>query len=139
MKKTILAMFAAAALLFGMTGCENDDNPTSAMEQSLVGLWWDEFEYSDVTEYGDPFTSVLVAVQVDADHTGCIYLGVFDGTDEEPLEIYGGPEDAGFTWQLLDNGNVLVKDSSTGESAVMARTRGDTCDRHTEGGIHKGG
>jgi hypothetical protein len=126
MKKTILAMFAAAALLLGMTGCENDDNPTSAMEQSLVGMWWDQFEYSDVTEYGDPFTSVLVAVQVDADHTGCIYLGVFDGTDEEPLEIYGGPEDAGFTWQLLDNGNVLVKDSSTGESAVLARTRGDS-------------
>ena len=119
-------MMAAAMLLLGLTACSNDDNPsTSVKEQSLVGLWWDEFDYSDVTEYGDPFNKVLIAVNVDADHTGWIAVGVFDGNDEEPVEIYGGPDEAAFQWQMLDGDRVLLTDPTTGESAVLARTRGD--------------
>ena len=56
MKQKFFAMIAAAVLLVGMTACSNEDNSnsasidTSVQEQSLVGLWWDEFEYADVTE-----------------------------------------------------------------------------------------
>ena len=126
MKQKLFAMMAAAMLLLGLTACSNDDNPsTSVKEQSLVGLWWDEFEYADVTEDGVPFSSVLLAVQVDADHTGCIYLGLFNATSDIPLAVYGGPKDAGFKWQLLDGDRVLLTDPTTGESAVLARTRGE--------------
>ena len=75
MKKILFAMMAAV-LLVGMTSCSKDDNPSTvdidALEKCLVGLWWDEFEYADVTETGVPFSRVLLAVQVDANHTGCI-------------------------------------------------------------------
>ena len=129
MKQKLFAVFAAAMLLMGTTGCTKVDNPTSidieAQEQSLVGLWWDEYEYAGVTEAGVPFSRVLLAVKADADHTGCIYLGVFDATSNDPLAVYGGPEDAGFTWHLLANGNVLLGDPVTGETYEMARTRGD--------------
>ena len=69
MKQKFFAMIAAAALLLGMTGCTGVDNPSStlndekALEQSLVGLWWDEFEYADVTEAGVPFSRVVLAVK----------------------------------------------------------------------------
>ena len=100
MKQKFLAMFAAAVVLLGLTGCTAVDNPstpdTSILEQSLIGLWWDEFEYADVTETGEPYSRVLLAVQVNADHTGCIYLAAFDDKSDEPLAVYGGPEDAGF-------------------------------------------
>ncbi len=130
MKQKIFAMLAAALLLMGATGCTSkEDNPSSTgmkvMEQELVGLWWDEFEYADVTETGVPFSRVLLAVQADADHTGCIYLGVFDDTSDEPLEVYGGPVDAGFTWRLLADGRLLLGDPVTGESYALARTRGE--------------
>ena len=129
MKKIFFAMFAAAVLLLGMTGCSKVDNPSpidiNVLEQSLVGLWWDEYEYADVTETGVPFSRVLLAVVANADHTGCIYLGVFNDTSDEPLAIYGGPKDAGFTWHLLANGNILLGDPVTGETYEMARTRGD--------------
>ena len=129
MKQKLFAVFAAAVLLMGMTGCSNEDNTSpidnEAQEQSLVGLWWDEFEYADVTEAGVPFSRVLLAVKANANHTGCIYLGVFDATSNDPLAVYGGPEDAGFTWRLLPNGNVLLGDPVTGETYEMARTRGD--------------
>ena len=130
----IIAMFAAAALLLGMTGCTKSDNPVndnpspielSAMEQELVGLWWDEYEYADMTEDSIPFTRVLLAVEANADHTGCLYLGVFDDTSDEPLVIYGGPADAGFTWKLLSDGRILLGDPVTGETYALARTRGD--------------
>ena len=130
----LLAMFAAAVLLLGMTGCTKSDNPisdnpsavdVSALEQELVGLWWDEYEYADVTEAGAPFTRVLLAVLAEAGHTGCIYRGVFDDTSDEPLAVYGGPEEAGFTWRLLADGTVLLSDPVTGETYAMARTRGD--------------
>lgn len=119
-------MIAAASLLMGMTGCTNVDNPstndTSVLEQSLIGLWWDEFEYADVTEAGVPFSRVLLAVKADADHTGCIYLGVFDDTSDEPLAIYGGPEDAGFKWRLLPDGRIQLSDPVTGESYALTRS-----------------
>ena len=134
MKKLLFAMMAAV-LLVGMTGCSKDDNPTTvdidALEQELVGLWWDEFEYADVTETGVPFSRVLLAVDVEADHTGCLYLGVFNDTSDEPLAVYGGPKDAAFTWRLLDDGRIQLGDPVTGETYALARsvtralTRGD--------------
>ena len=128
MKQKFFAMIAAAVLLLGMAGCSKEDNPSSkdmsVLEQSLIGLWWDEYQYEDVTEAGVPFSRVLLAVDVNARHTGCIYLGVYDDTSEEPLAVYGGPDDAGFTWQLLDNGNILLGDPVTGETYELARTRG---------------
>ena len=128
MKQEFFAMFAAAVLLLGMTGCSKDDNSSSidinAMEKDLIGMWVDEFEYSDVTESGVPFDRVLLAIQANADHTGCIYLGVFDDTHKEPLEVYGGSEDAGFRWQLLKDGNVQLSDPKSGERTVL--TRGDS-------------
>ena len=122
MKQIFLAMFAAAVL----TGCSSVDNPPSnnviVQEQDLIGLWWDEFEYAGETETGMPFSRVLLAVKADADHTGCIYLGVFDSTSDDPLAIYGGPEDAGFKWRLLDDGRVLLSDPVTGESYALTRS-----------------
>ena len=126
MKKNIFAIFAAAALLLGMTSCSKSDDPDpidiSAMEKELVGLWWDEFEYADVTEDGVPFDRVLLAVLVNADHTGSIYLGVFEDTNDEPLAIYGGPEEAGFTWKLLEDGRIVLGDPETGETYALAPT-----------------
>ena len=139
MKKILFAIMAAATLLVGMTSCSKDDNPSSeditVKEQDLIGLWWDEYEYADVTETGVPFSRVLLAVQVDADHTGCIYLGVFNDIEENPLAIYGGPQDAGFTWQLLADGRVQLGDPVTGEQYVLARavTRGDDGTSYGEG------
>ena len=95
MKQIIFAIFAAALLLVGMTGCSKVDNPstddTKALEQSLVGLWWDAYEYADVTEAGVPYTHVLMAVLVNADHTGCLYMGAFNDDSDEPVAVYGGP------------------------------------------------
>ena len=130
MKQKLLAIMAAAMLMLGMTACTNEDNPSTAdidaLERELVGVWWDEYEYADVTETGVPFSRVLLAVIADADHTGCIYLGVFNDTSDEPLAIYGGPEDAGFTWQLLADGTLLLGDPVTGETYALSRmTRGD--------------
>ena len=129
MKLKFFAMIAAAVLLLGMTGCSKEDNPSSkdmsVLEQSLIGLWWDEYQYEDVTEAGVPFSRVLLAVKADADHTGCIYLGVFDNASDKPLAVYGGPEDAGFKWRLLEDGRILLSDPVTGESYALARTRAD--------------
>lgn len=125
MKQRIFAIFAVTALLLGMTGCSDSDDPVvdvSGLEEELVGLWWDEFEHSDVTENGKPFSNVLMAVEVNEDHTGSIYLGVFDGESEEPLEVYGGPDEAGFTWKLLPNGRILLGDPETGETVELARS-----------------
>lgn len=125
MKKILFAMMAVV-LLIGMTSCSKDDNHApvdiNALEKELVGLWWDEYEYADVTEIGVPFTRVLLAVQADADHTGCIYLGVFNDKSDEPLAVYGGPKDAGFTWQLLVDGRIVLGDPVTGETYTLART-----------------
>ena len=127
--KKLFAMMAAVALLVGVSCCAVDDNPAkivlSPEEQKLVGLWWDEFEYSDITEDSIPFTRVLLAVDVEADRTGCLYLAVFDDESDEPLVIYGGPDDAGFNWALLPDGRVQISDPASGESiALSRRTRG---------------
>lgn len=118
-------MFATAVLLLCMTGCKSDDDSSTfdieAQEKSLVGVWWDEFNYSDVTEAGVPFSRVLLAVKANADHTGCIYLGVFDNKSNEPLAVYGGPQDAGFKWRLRTDGSILLSDPVTGESYALSR------------------
>lgn len=126
-KKSILSsliLFAAAVLLLGTTGCSKDDDPApidvSAAEKDLVGLWWDEFEYADVTEEGVPFSRALLVVEADEDHTGCIYLGVFNDTSDEPLAIYGGPKDAAFTWQVRTDGTIVLGDPETGETYPLA-------------------
>lgn len=125
----IFAIFAAALFIVGMTGCSKVDNPStddmSTLEQSLVGLWWDGYEYADVTEAGVPYSRVLMAVQVNADHTGCLYMGAFDDASDEPVAVYGGPEEAGFRWQLLADGRVLLSDPVTGESYVLDRPGAD--------------
>lgn len=134
MKTRLFIILAAVALLMGSTGCSKDDNSNtppidepvppvdiSALEKDLVGVWWDEFEYSDVTEYGIPFSRALLAVMVDEDHTGCIYLGVYNSDSYVPLAIYGGPEDAGFSWRLLEDGRVELCDPITGESYSLSR------------------
>ena len=126
MKQIFLAVFAAAVLLMGTTGCSNEDSPSpidiEALEQSLIGVWWDEYQYADVTESGIPFSRVLLAVIVNADHTGCIYLGVFNDTSDEPLAIYGGPEEASFNWHLLADGSILLSDPVTGETYALTRS-----------------
>jgi hypothetical protein len=38
-----------------------------------------------MTEAGVSFSHVLMAVNFEANHTGCIYLGVFDKTNGNPL------------------------------------------------------
>ena len=112
-----------------MTACSKDDKSSSTidkdvLEKSLVGLWWDEFEYADVTEKGEPFSRVLLAVDVAADHTGCIYLGVFDDVSDEAVAVYGGYEDTGFLWQLLDDGSLQLADPVTGETWALTRSDG---------------
>ena len=121
-----LAVLSVTTLLLGMTGCKKESSINiQELEQSLVGLWWDEFEYEDVTEDGVPFSRVLLAVRVDAGHTGCIYLGVFDDNSDKPLVVYGGPVDAGFTWKLLSDGSLVLSDPTSGESLLMTRADGE--------------
>ena len=125
-KFKFLAMLVAIALLLVVTGCKKESSINiQELEQSLVGLWWDEFEYEDVTEDGVPFSRVLLAVRADADHTGCIYLGVFDDNSDKPLVVYGGPVDAGFTWKLLSDGSLVLSDPTSGESLLMTRADGE--------------
>ena len=121
-----LAMLVAIALLLVVTGCKKESSINiQELEQSLVGLWWDEYEYKDVTEDGVPFSRVLLAVRADAGHTGCIYLGVFDDNSDKPLVVYGGPVDAGFTWKLLSDGSLVLSDPTSGESLLMTRADGE--------------
>ena len=128
MKQKFLAMFAAAVVLLGLTGCTAVDNPstpdTSILEQSLVGLWYESFDYEDVTENGKPFNRALIVVEANADHTGYVALAVFDDEFNEPLEIYGGPKDAPFTWQVTPEGRIILTDPNTGTSMMPSRTRG---------------
>ena len=122
MKLRFFLVFSVIILLLGMTGCKKEPSVNlKELEQSLVGLWWDEYEYSGTTEAGIPFSKVLLAIKADADHTGCIYLGVFDAAHSEPLEVYGGPVDAAFKWRLLEDGSVRLSDPASGESTVITR------------------
>ena len=129
MKQKFFAMCATVVFLFGMGACTNQtDTPVmpsqQEMEKSLIGLWYEEFEYEDVTEDGKPFNRALIAVEAKADHTGYVALAVFDDEFNEPLEIYGGPKDAPFTWQVTAEGHVILTDPNTGTSLTPARTRG---------------
>jgi len=119
-------MLSAIALLLGMTGCSKEPSVNvQELEKSLVGVWWDEYEYKDVTEDGIPFSRVLLAVKADADHTGCIYLGVFDNKSDRPLAVYGGLDDAGFTWELLSDGTLILDALPTTKSLTMTRADGE--------------
>ena len=120
MKKIIIALFAASALLWGLTGC-NKEVDIKELEQSLVGVWWDQYEYSDVTETGVAFDKVLLAVKADANHSGCIYLGAYDSKQGELVAVYGGPKDAGFKWELTHDGNIVLSDPASGASTVLTR------------------
>ncbi len=128
MKQTFFAFLAAALFLSGLSACtDKTDNPATTsqqeLEKSLIGLWYEEFDYADVTEDGKPFTHALIAVEAKADHTGYVALAVFDDVFNEPLEIYGGPKDAPFTWQVTADGHVVLTDPSTGESVMSASRR----------------
>lgn len=125
MKKLFVALFAAAMLLSGLTGCMREIDVKLA-EQCLVGIWWDEYDYSDVTETGVPFDKVLLAVEADADHSGCIYLGLFDSKSDELVAVYGGPEEAGFKWELTSKGNIVLSDPVSGESTVLTKADGSS-------------
>ena len=130
MKAKLFPILAAAVLLFGMSACTDKiDNSTlpsqQEMEKSLIGLWYEEFDYEDVTEDGKPFNHALIAVEAKADHTGYVALAVFDDVFNEPLEIYGGPKDAPFTWQVTAEGHIILTDPNTGTTYASARTRGD--------------
>ena len=126
MKKIITALFAASLLLSGLTGCnKNKEIDIQQLEQSLVGVWWDQYEYSDVTETGVAFDKVLLAVKADANHSGCIYLGAYDSKQGELVAVYGGPKDAGFKWELTHDGNIVLSDPASGASTVLTRADGD--------------
>ena len=120
MKRIIIALFAASALLLSLTGC-NKEVDIKELEQSLVGVWWDQYEYSDVTETGVAFDKVLLAVKADANHSGCIYLGAYDSKQGELVAVYGGPKDAGFKWELTHDGNIVLSDPASGASTVLTR------------------
>ncbi len=128
MKQKIFALIATAVLLIGMGACtDRTDNPVAIsqqeMEQRIIGLWSEEFNYEDVTENGKPFNRALVVVEAKADHTGYVALAVFDDVFNEPLEIYGGPKDAPFTWQVTAEGQIILTDPNTGESIKPAPRR----------------
>ena len=123
MKRIIIALFAASALLLSLTGC-NKEVDIKELEQSLVGVWWDQYEYSDVTETGVAFDKVLLAVKADANHSGCIYLGAYDSKQGELVAVYGGPKDAGFKWELTHDGNIVLSDPASGASTVLTRAGG---------------
>lgn len=111
-----------------LTACSSsDDTPSStsrqALEESLAGLWYEEFRYEDVTEEGKPFNRAIIAVEAKADHTGYVALAVFDNEFNEPLKIYGGPKDAPFTWQVTADGHVALTDPQTGQTVVTGTTR----------------
>ena len=124
MRRKIVSLLAVALLLLGVAGCKKTVN-IEQLEKELVGVWWDAYQYSDVTEDGVPFNYVLLAIIVDADHTGCIYLGVFDDAHSAPVTVYGGPGDAGFTWRLLKDGSVELSDPASGESTVLTKADGE--------------
>ena len=71
-KAKYLAMIAV--LLLSMSACTNGtDNPTvpsqQEMEKNLVGLWYETFDYEDVTESGKPFNRALIAVEASSETT----------------------------------------------------------------------
>ncbi len=127
MKQKIFTIIATSVLLLGIGACKDKNDDTALpsqqeMEESLTGLWYEEFNYEDVTENGKPFNRALIVVETKADHTGYIALAVFDNVFNEPLEIYGGPKDAPFKWQVTDKGHITLTDPDTGTTIMSSRT-----------------
>ena len=125
MKQIFYRMFAATMFLLCMVACtDRSDNPATPsqqdLEQSLVGVWCEEFDYKDVTEEGKAFNRALIVVEAKADHTGYVALAVFDDEFNEPLKVYGGPKDAPFRWQVTAEGDITLKDAMTDESLMSA-------------------
>ena len=129
MKRNSIHNLAAILFICGasiFTSCtSNYDTPATPsqqeIEKSVIGLWYEEFEYQDVTEDGKAFNRAMIAVETKADHTGYVALAVFDDVFNEPLEIYGGPKDAPFTWQVTAEGHIIL--TATNTRATMMSTR----------------
>ena len=132
----------AATLVCGVslfTACSsNDDNSTTSsqqeMEENLIGLWTEEFKYEDVTEAGKPFNRALIVVEAKADHTGYMALAVFDDEFNEPLEVYGGPKDAPFTWQVNADGKITLSATRGAENPNSMVNPGQVNMTCTQGG-----
>ena len=112
---------------WGMVACtdktDNVSRPSQQeMEKNLIGLWYEDFDYKDVTEKGKPFNRAMITLEVKADHTGYVALSVFDDEFNEPLEIYGGPADAPFTWQITADGHVILDAPQTDNVLRSAET-----------------
>lgn len=125
MKHGIFTITVCTVLL-ALTACtDKGDTGPQGLEKEVVGLWYEDFEYADVTEEGKPFTHALIAVEAKADHTGYVALAVFDDEFNEPLKIYGGPEEAAFMWRVTPKGEIVLSDALTGPDMVSARTRSE--------------
>ena len=126
-KKFLMVVALLWAVVF--TSCsDKDDNGTRSqqeMEESIIGLWQEEFEYKDVTEEGKPFNRALIVVETKADHTGYVALAVFDDEFNEPLEVYGGPKDAPFTWQVTAQGHITLSVPNAGPTMKSAHRSSD--------------
>ena len=131
MRHRFFSLFYVVVFLLGIVSCTDNSDDSSIpsreeMEKSLIGLWYEEFPYKDVTEEGKPFSRAMIAVDVKADHTGCIALLVFDDEFNEPLKIYGGPKDAPFTWNVTADGHIILKAPNTDTTVLSPRTRQST-------------
>ena len=127
-KKFLMVVALLWAVVF--TSCSDKDDNTDTrsqqeMEESIIGLWQEEFEYKDVTEDGKPFNRALIVVETKADHTGYVALAVFDDEFNEPLEVYGGPKDAPFTWQVTAQGHITLSVPNAGSTMKSARRSSD--------------
>ena len=126
-KKFLMVVALLWAVVF--TSCsDKDDNGTRSqqeMEESIIGLWQEEVEYKDVTEDGKPFNRALIVVETKADHTGYVALAVFDDEFNEPLEVYGGPKDAPFTWQVTAQGHITLSVPNAGPTMKSAHRSSD--------------
>ena len=127
-KKFLMVVALLWAVVF--TSCSDKDDNTDTrsqqeLEESIIGLWQEEFEYKDVTEEGKPFNRALIVVETKADHTGYVALAVFDDEFNEPLEIYGGPKDAPFTWQVTAQGHITLSVPNAGPTMKSAHRSSD--------------
>jgi pimeloyl-ACP methyl ester carboxylesterase len=127
-KKFLMVVALLWAVVF--TSCSDKDDNTDTrsqqeLEESIIGLWQEEFEYKDVTEDGKPFNRALIVVETKADHTGYVALAVFDDEFNEPLEVYGGPKDAPFTWQVTAQGHITLSVPNAGPTMKSARRSSD--------------
>ena len=127
-KKFLMVVALLWAVVF--TSCSDKDDNTDTrsqqeLEESIIGLWQEEFEYKDVTEDGKPFNRALIVVETKADHTGYVALAVFDDEFNEPLEVYGGPKDAPFTWQVTAQGHITLSVPNAGSTMKSAHRSSD--------------